>query len=104
MKAITAKTSEAIKLTPAASPSSPSKRFTAFVIPISHKYVNGIDNIPKDKSGPNGLMMVSIRHPENTTNDAAINCPPNLRNALRPLMSSVIPIIRMKIVAVRMAK
>jgi hypothetical protein len=72
--AIGAIVNAAIIATPDASPSRPSIRFRAFVIPIIHNSVNGKSNIPNENTVPaNIVLFMDMPNPEKYTINANTN-------------------------------
>ena len=62
-----------ISAVPAASPSSPSIKLNAFVMPTIQRMVSGSDHPPRTTaSETNGSPRTSIRNPENQTTIAAM--------------------------------
>ena len=86
---------ELMQLTPTASPSSPSIRFTALVQPTIQRIVSGMESQPiwmnRSWEKTLGLEMVSKTMPLRMAAKAAKNCPSSLTQGLRETISSTAP-------------
>jgi hypothetical protein len=95
----TAITVQAIAQIPAASPSRPSIRFTALVMLIIHRIVNGKENSPNRSVNRFAKFNDSIRAPAKHINPAAAICARSLYLTLTPRTSSTKPTRKMKVAA-----
>ena len=75
--------SELMVTTEPASPSIPSIKLIAFVIPTIHKRLIGYDKIPSSISFPKGLNIVSILTPRRITVVAIVICKNSLNFAFK---------------------
>ena len=77
-----------IAQTPAASPSTPSEKFTTFITATSPSSVSGPPNSPRSTRPRNGNVKSSTRTPESTQIRPAAACPSSLTPGERSRMSS----------------
>ena len=100
-KAMIANATAEIAHTPAASPSTPSQKFTMFISSTSANTVSGPPKSPSSTRCTNGNVNVSTLTPLVTSTTAATICPASLTAGCRSKMSSSAPTIVISAAAAR---